>query len=361
MTSATATQAVILAGGQGTRLRPLTLARAKPVVPLLGQPFLAWQLALLRQHGVTDVILACSYRVDDVRQALGDGEALGVRLRYVVETEPLGTGGGVRNAADLTRGTVFVLNGDVLTDADLGAMRRFHESHRSRTTIFLMPVPDPRAYGLVEFDGEGRLTRFREKPTADEPITTNTINAGIYLIDAALLGRIPPDRPVSIEREFFPALIADGIPAYGWNAPAAYWRDIGSPSAYRAAQMDLLDGRVRMPLTPAGQRRDGAWLATGIRGAEDRIVAPAVVGDDVEIGHGARVGPRVVLGAGCRIGAGARVENAVLWERVHVGEHARLNDCVVAANARIGAHAEIGADVVLEAGAVVADHARLHA
>ena len=157
-------------------------------------PFLAYQLALLREHGVTDIILACSYRVDDVRQALGDGEQLGVRLRYVIETEPLGTGGGVRNAADLARGTVFVLNGDVLTDADLTAMRRLHESRRSRTTIFLMPVPDPRAYGLVELDADGRLTRFREKPTADEPITTNTINAGIYLIDAALLDRIPAGR-----------------------------------------------------------------------------------------------------------------------------------------------------------------------
>ena len=185
------------------------------MVPLLGRPFLAYQLALLREHGVTDVILACSYRVDDVRQALGEGEHLGVRLRYVIEDEPLGTGGGVRNATDLARGTVFVLNGDVLTDADLTAMRRLHESRGSRTTIFLMPVADPRAYGLVELDGEGRLRRFREKPGPDEPLTTNTINAGIYLIDAALLARIPAGRAVSIEREFFPALIADGIPCFG--------------------------------------------------------------------------------------------------------------------------------------------------
>ena len=200
------------------------------MVPLLGRPFLAYQLALLRQHGVTDVILACSYRVDDVKQALGEAEHLGVRLRYVVETEPLGTGGGVRNAADLTRGTVFVLNGDVLTDADLTAMRDFHEARGSRTTIFLTRVADPRAYGLVELHDDGRLARFREKPAADEPLTTDTINAGIYLLDAALLARIPLGRPVSIEREFFPALIADGIAAYGWIGKS-YWRDIGSPAA----------------------------------------------------------------------------------------------------------------------------------
>src|SRR5216117_2941650 len=160
-------QAVILAGGEGTRLRPLTLTRAKPVVPLLNRPFLAYQLALLREHSVTDVILACSYRVDDVRAALGDAGHLGVKLRYVVEKEPLGTGGGVKNAADLVSGTVFVFNGDVLTDADLTAMRQFHEARGSRTTIFLQPVPDPRQYGLVETERSGRLRRFREKPAAD--------------------------------------------------------------------------------------------------------------------------------------------------------------------------------------------------
>src|SRR5437879_852048 len=262
MADSPALQAVILAGGQGTRLRPLTLARAKPVVPLLNHPFLAYQLALLRAHGVSDVVLACSYRVDDVRAALGDGASLGVRLRYIVEDEPLGTGGGVRHAADLASGTLFVLNGDILTDADLTAMRRLHEARRSRTTIFLQPVDDPRQFGLVETDADGRLLRFREKPTAEEEIPTNTINAGIYPIDAALLARIPRDRPSSIEREFFPALIADGIPSFGW-CPRAYWRDIGNPSAYRAAQIDLLEDRARMPLSPPGERRGRSWIAAG--------------------------------------------------------------------------------------------------
>jgi len=316
---------------------------------------------MLREHGVTDVILACSYRVDDVRQALGDGERLGVRLRYVVETEPLGTGGGVRNAADLARGTVFVLNGDVLTDADLTAMRRFHEEHGSRTTIFLMPVEDPRAYGLVELGPDGRLTRFREKPGPDEPITTNTINAGIYLIDAALLTRIPAGRVVSIEREFFPQLIADGIPSYGWTGPAStYWRDIGSPAAYRDAQMDLLSGRVRASLAPDAERRDGSWIARSARIAPDaRVQGPSLIGADVELGAGARVGPLAVVGAGSRIGAGARLMGAVLWERVTVGPNAILGDCVLAAGVTVGARAEVAAGVVLEAGAVVPEGAKL--
>jgi NDP-sugar pyrophosphorylase family protein len=350
---------VILAGGQGTRLRPLTLARAKPVVPVLNRPFLAWQLALLRKHGVTDVVLACSYRVDDVRSALGEAEHLGVRLRYVIEAEPLGTGGGVRNAADLASGTVFVLNGDVLSDVDLSAMRAFHEARRSRTTIFLTRVSDPRQYGLVETAADGRLRRFREKPAADEPITTDTINAGIYLLDAALLAQIPSGRNVSIEREFFPALIADGTPAYGWISDA-YWRDIGSPTAYRAAHVDLLAGKARMPLAPPGEPRDGCWLdarthvATGAQ-----LAAPAVLGPEVTVQAGARVGPVAVLGERCRIGAGTRVEGAVLWEHVEVGAHSSLRDCVIGADVHIGADVEIGPGVVLESGAVIPDHTRL--
>jgi NDP-sugar pyrophosphorylase family protein len=346
------TQAVILAGGQGTRLRPLTLARAKPVVPLLNLPFLAYQIALLHRHGVRDVILSCSYRVEDVRRALGDARDLGVTLRYVVEEEPLGTGGGVRNAADLARGTIFALNGDVLTDADLTAMRAFHESRGSRVTIFLTPVPDPRAYGLVETAADGRLLRFREKPAPDEAITTNMINAGVYLIDAALLARIPTGRMVSIEREFFPAVIADGIPSFGWSAPA-YWRDIGNPAAYHAAQIDLLDGRVKTSLAPAGESQRGSWVHPTASTAAARIEPPSVIGDSASLGPGAEVGPYAVIGPGCAIGAGARVQRAVLWEGVRVGDSAVLRDCVVGAHATIGARAEVGEGVVLESGAVV--------
>ena len=345
------TQAVILAGGQGTRLRPLTLARAKPVVPLLNRPFLAYQLSLLRHHGVTDVILSCSYRVEDVQGALGDGRGLGVRLRYVVEKEPLGTGGGVRNAADLASGTVFVLNGDVLCDVDLTAMRRFHEERGSRTTIYLTPVADPRAYGLVETDGEGRIERFREKPGADEPITTDLINAGVYLLDATLLRRMPPDRPVSIEREFFPALIAEGVACFGW-APETYWRDIGNPAAYLAAQMDLLHQRVKTPLTPPGEPHDGSWLASGTHiPAGARVIAPSLVGPGVTIGDGCQIGPLAVIGEACSIAPNARIERSVLWDHVTVGPDAMILASVIASHARIAANTTVGPDAVVESGA----------
>jgi NDP-sugar pyrophosphorylase family protein len=307
---------------------------------------------------VGDVILTCSYRVEDVRDAMGVA-MLGAGLRYVLEEEPLGTGGGVRNAADLVRGRVWVLNGDILTDVDLTAMARFHEARQARLTILLTRVPDPRPYGLVEIDADGRIHRFREKPATDEPLTADTINAGVYLLDAELLRRIPADRAVSIEREVFPALIADGVACFAW-CPAAYWRDIGSPDAYRIAQMDLLDGRVRTPLVPAGRRQGAAWVAEDVVLASDaRLEGAVVVGAAARVEDRARVGPRTVIGAGSVVGSGAHVEEAVVWERVQIGAGAVLRECVIANDVRIGSDATIAGGAVVAAGTVVSDGARI--
>ena len=350
-------QAVILAGGQGTRLRPLTHTRPKPIVPLLNRPFLHYQLALLREHGVTDIILSCSYRVDDIRAAMGTGEEAGVALRYVVEAEPLGTAGGVRNAADLARGRLIVLNGDVLTDADIGAAVRFHAQRGARATICLIPVDDPTQYGLVDTDERGAIRRFLEKPSPAQ-VTTNMVNAGIYVLEADLLPRIPPGRPVSIEREVFPALVRDGVPCFGFPL-SAYWRDIGNPAAYRAAQLDLLRGRVATTVTPAGTERDGCWIGDGARLDPRAVLAgPSVIGAGVEAGAGARLGPLAVIGDGARIGRGARVEGSILWERVDVGADSVVRDCIVGEGAVVGAGAEVGPGTVLEAGAAVPPRAR---
>jgi NDP-sugar pyrophosphorylase family protein len=240
-------------------------------------------------------------------------------------------------------------------------MRAFHEARGSRTTIYLTRVADPRQYGLVETWPDGRLRRFREKPSGDEAITTDTINAGVYLIDAALLSRIPSGRTVSIEREFFPELIADGTPSYGWVSDA-YWRDIGSPLAYRAAQIDLLMGKARMPLAPPGDACDHSWVERDAHIASGAVLtAPLVVGAGVTVLGGARLGPLAVIGERCRIGESARVEGAVLWERVEVGAHSTLRDCVIGSDVHIGADVEIGPGVILESGAVIPEHTRLSA
>ena len=352
-------QAVILAGGQGTRLRPLTRTRPKPIVPLLNRPFLHYQLALLRQHDITDIILSCSYRVDDIRAAMDTGAAAGVRLRYVVEAAPLGTAGGVRNAAALARGRLVVLNGDVLTDADLGALIRVHEARQARVTIGLVAVEDPTQYGLVETDATGAVRRFIEKPRREEA-TTNLVNAGIYVLEADLLERIPADRPVSIEREFFPSLLASGVAVFGASLDGRYWRDIGSPAAYREAQLDLLRRRVATDLLPAGTERDGCWVGARARLAPSAtLVAPAVIGADVWAGADSRLGPLAVIGDGARIAAGARIEGAILWEGVTVGEGAVLRDCIVGSHAVIGAYVDAAPGILLEANAVVPDRTQL--
>ncbi len=330
----------------------MTLSRPKPIVPLLNIPFLAYQLDLLRQHGVTEVVLSCSYMVDEVRHTMGDGSGWGVRLRYAVETEPLGTAGGVRNALDLLppSGLVAVLNGDVLTDADLSAMLRFHSERRASATIYLTRVSDPTQYGVVDIASDGRILRFVEKPPPGQA-TADTVNAGIYLLDSSLISRIPGDRMVSIEREFFPGLLADRIPFYGWVGDY-YWLDIGSPAKYLRGQVDLLAGKLASRLTPAAA--GGRAIAADVMVPPTAtITGPCVIGAGTRLGAGCRVGPDVVLGAGCVVGPGASIERAMLWERVQVGDRAVLRECIVASGARIGDRADVGPDVVLEADAVV--------
>jgi mannose-1-phosphate guanylyltransferase len=295
---------------------------------------------LLRRHGVTDVILSCSYMVDEIRRVMGDGADYGVKLRYAVETEPLGTAGGVRNALHLVAELVIVLNGDILTDADLSAMLAFHETRNAAASIFLYPVADPTPYGLVELEGEGRVRRFVEKPDPAE-VTTNTINAGIYLLDRRLLIRIPEGRMVSIEREFFPGLLADRIPFYGWVGQH-YWLDIGSPAV---AAVDS-----------TGARRIAGDVVLDPRA---RITGSCVVGAGSRLEAGCRVGPDAVLGGRCVVGRDARVAGAVVWDHVSVGEGAVLRDCIVASGVRVGVGAVVGPGVVLEADRVVPDRVRL--
>lgn len=299
-------------------------------------------------------MLSCSYLVDEIRRAMGDGSRWDVTLEYAVETEPLGTGGGVRNAADLVSGLVVVLNGDILTDADLSAMLRFHSERGSRATIFLTRVEDTSPYGLVELAGDGRVRRFIEKPgPADR--TTDTINAGIYVLDAALLGRIPAGRVASMEREFFPGLLADSVPFFGWIGDC-YWIDIGSPAKYRQAHLDLLAGRVETDLTPPGTGAGGgrrAIAGDAVLGARVQATSPVVIGVGCRLEDDSRVGPSTVLGPGCVVGKGAAVEGSVLWEGVSVGAGAELRDCIVGAGVRVGPHVRVGPGSVLEEGADV--------
>jgi len=296
--------------------------------------------------------------VDEIRQIMGNGAAHGVRLRYAVETEPLGTAGGVRNAVNLVGGLVVVLNGDILADLDLSAMLRFHAERGSRATLYLTRVADPTQYGLVELEADGRIRSFVEKPAPGQ-VTVDTVNAGVYALDRAVVASIPTGRAVSIERETFPGLLRDGVPFFGWVA-GNYWLDIGSPAKYRQGQLDLLAGRVGTPLAPAGAGPGGRAIAPGAHVAPDATVTgPCVIGAGTRVESGAQVGPNTVLGANCIVGAGAHIEGAILWDDVVVGPRAVLRDCIVGSGTRIGANAQLGFTAVLESNTVVPPNARM--
>ena len=322
-------QALVLAGGEGTRLRPLTYTTPKPVMPLAGRPFLTFMLDWAQAHGVDEVILSCGFLSNAVKLVLGDIYD-GMRLRYVIEQEPLGTAGPVRLAHDegLLEERLFVLNGDVLTDIDLTAELEQHERLGARATLALHPVDDTSSYGVVPTAEDGTVAAFIEKGEGEPP--TNRINAGAYVIEREVVERIPAGRAVSFEREVFPALVGEGL--YGYAA-AGYWIDIGTPERYLEATWDLLAGRVGSTLSPRDE--------TGSLVSENCLLS------------GAHVGPQSVLGRHCSVGTDARVERSVLHERVHVGADAAVVESVLAERVRVGERARVGPGAMVGAGAVI--------
>ena len=335
-------QALVLAGGEGTRLRPLTLTTPKPVMPFAGRPFMTFMLDWLGRHGIDDVILSCGFMSDDVERVLGDIHA-GIRLRYVHEDEPLGTAGPLRLALDtgaLQDERLFVLNGDVLTDMDLTAEREQHERTGARATLCLIAVDDTASYGVVPTAEGGEVEQFLEKSPGPAP--TNRINAGAYLLERDVIEQIPAGRAVSIEREIFPELVGNGL--YGYLA-AGYWKDIGTPRRYLEGTWDLLAGVIDSTLPERDET--GSLIYEG------------------GLTSGAHIGPQAVVGHHCSVGSDSSVERAVLHDRVAVGADCSLRECIVAAGARIGDGAEvrpgavIGKDARIGAGAVIEEDARV--
>jgi mannose-1-phosphate guanylyltransferase len=341
-------QALILAGGEGTRLRPLTSTTPKPVVPLVDRPFITYMIEWLRGHGVDDVILSCGFLAERVRTVLGEGDGLGVRLRYLEEPEPLGTGGALKFAEDLLEERFFMLNGDVLTDIDLSAQLEQHERTGARTTLALIPVEDPSAYGLVRRHPDCSVREFVEKP-GSEQIDTNLINAGAYIIEREVLGGMAPaGTHISIERELFPSLVGRGL--FGYEA-SGYWLDIGTPDRYLQGTFDILEGNVSTEIGNA-LSRSGLVLVDGAQ-IDGRVVAPALVGAECVVARRAIVGGRAVLGNGVEIAAGAHVESSVLLDRAFVGERSTVRASIVGVGVSIGDGCHIGTGVVLGDGVKV--------
>jgi mannose-1-phosphate guanylyltransferase len=334
-------QALILAGGEGTRLRPLTLTVPKPVMPLADRPFLSFMLDWLRGHEVDEAILSCGFMADGVRRVIGDIYD-GMRLRYVHENEPLGTAGPVKLAEreGLLDDRLLVLNGDVLTDIDLTAELAFHEQRSALATLALIAVEDTASYGVVPTAEGGEVESFLEKTA--EPAPTNRINAGAYVLEREVVERIPDGRAVSFEREIFPALVGEGL--YGYPA-AGYWIDIGTPERYLEATYDLLAGTIQSDLPPRDE--------TGSLVHESCLTS------------GAHIGPQAVLGPHCAVGVDSTVDRAVLHARVLAGSDCRIRECILAEGVRVGDGARIepgavvGSGATVDAGAVVEEGARV--
>ena len=341
-------QAVILVGGEGTRLRPLTSTVPKPVVPLVDRPFISYMLEWLRGHGIDDVIMSCGFLATSVRNVLGDGSGLGIRLRFVEEPDPRGTAGALKYAEPMLDERFLMLNGDVLTDIDLSAQIAQHEQSGASATLALVPVEDPSAYGLVHLNEDRSVREFLEKPSADAKIDTNLISAGAYVLQREILELVPPERNVSIEREVWPRLIGDGL--YGFVGEG-YWLDIGTPERYLQGTFDIIEGNVK---TAVGERLGAHWLAVD-DGAEvlGRVIPPALVERGVRVAAGAQVGSLVVLGEDVSIGEGTTVERSVILNGTEIGPGCALRDCIVAAGCRIGAGSTISDGAVLGEGVTV--------
>jgi mannose-1-phosphate guanylyltransferase len=341
-------QAVILVGGEGKRLRPLTSTVQKPVVQLVDRPFMVYMLEWLRGHGIDDVIMSCGFLADSVREVLGDGSQLGLRLRFVEEPEPRGTAGAVKLAEPLLGERFLMLNGDVLTDIDLGSQIAQHERTGARATLALVPVPDPSAYGLVLTDQGGVVRDFIEKPDPDQKVETNLISAGAYVLEREILEMVPPDRNVSIEREVWPRLVGNGL--YGYSSEA-YWLDIGTPERYLEGTFDIIEGNVE---TAVKARLGTNWLAIEPDAQVDgKAVPPAVLESGVSVAPGARVGSLVVLGRDVSVGTGTTVERAVILGGTRIGENCELRDCIVGPGCRIGSGTTITGGAVLGEGVVL--------
>jgi mannose-1-phosphate guanylyltransferase len=349
-------KAILLAGGKGTRLRPLTVHTPKPIVPIFDRPFLYYQLDLLRQlPEIDEVILSLNYQPRRIEDIFGDGDDLGIRIRYVVEPMPLGTAGAVKYAEQYLSDSVIVFNGDVLTQVDLAAVLKLHRERRAKATIVLTPVENPSAYGLVETDALGNVKRFLEKPSPDQ-ITCDTINAGIYVLEPETFDRIPKDTAWSIERSYFPSLVECGetFVAYIYRG---YWIDIGTPEKYLQVHRDIMDGRFSAP--PFNGNGSAVRIAPEARLEPGAVVeGPCFVDSGAVVKPGARVLAYSVIGRQAHIEEEAVVDGSILWANTWVGREATVRNAILGRHCHVGRAATVAPGTVLGDKSVLTDYTR---
>jgi len=357
-------KAVVMAGGEGTRLRPLTSNQPKPMVPIVGKPCMEHIVDLLRHNGIEDVIVTVAFLPQAIRSYFGDGESLGVNIEYSVEESPLGTAGSVRLASGKLDDTFVVISGDALTDVDLQKVVEFHREKGAAVTIGLKSVENPLEFGIVVTDDEGRIERFLEKPSWGQ-VFSDTINTGIYVLEPEVLRHVPTDRPYDFSKELFPLLLEMGRPLYGYVFEE-YWQDIGNLEQFRQANFDALDGAVQLDV-PGIRLRGNVWLGEGVELDDlDQIDGPAFVGNYARVAPGATVAPYSVLSAGVTLRERARTSRSVIDASTYVGRSAVVEGAIIGRNCDVGSHvlvqegAAIGDEVALGAQSVVHPGVRIY-
>ena len=338
-------KAIVMAGGEGTRLRPLTSNQPKPMVPIVGKPCMEHILELLKAHGLEDVIVTLAFLPQAIRSYFGDGESLGLNISYSVEETPLGTAGSVRLATRRLDEPVLVISGDALCDVDLGALVARHEEKGAAVTIGLKSVDNPLEFGIVVTDEDGRIERFLEKPSWGQ-VFSDTINTGIYVLEPEVLRHIPDDRPYDFSKELFPLLLEMGRPLYG-HVFDGYWQDIGNLDQYRQANFDALDGSVRLNV-PGIKLRGNVWIGEGVDLHDlDAVEGPAFVGNYCRVAPEAVVGPYSVLNASVTLRENARTTRTVIDTGTHVGRAALIEGAIVGRSCDIRSHVRIGEGVAV--------------
>ena len=347
-------KAVIIAGGLGTRLRPLTYNTPKPIVPVANRPFVVHQIELLKQHGIDEIIINLHYLSDSIKKILDDGREWGIKIRYSIEKNPLGTAGAVKNAEEYFKDEelIVVFNGDILTDANISEIIKFHKAKNAVATLTLTPVEDPTSYGLVLCDRDGRVLEFIEKPSWErvEGIARKNINAGIYILDPKIFKDIKSGTSVMFEHHVFPSLLQKGLPVYGFESNA-YWIDIGNPEKYRQAHQAILRGDVTLVKIFGRREKGGIWMGEQVEVDKTaKIFGPSIIGEKVRLEANSSIREYTVIGNRVVVGNGSSIDNSIIWDGSRIGSNVRLSGCIIGFNCKI----EDGVSILK--GGVIADN-----
>ena len=340
-------KAVIMAGGKGTRLRPLTSNQPKPMISIVNKPCMEHIVNLIKRHGIEEIVTTLGFMPEVIEAYFGDGSGWGVKMEHSIEEEPMGTAGSVKLAEDKLSERFIVVSGDALTDANLSKAIEFHEKNGAEATLVLQQVDDPSEFGIVVVDDDGRVERFLEKPDPEE-VFSYTANTGIYVLEPGILEDIPADEEYDFADDLFPKLLDEGRSVYGYVTEKAYWEDIGNIDQYLDAQQAVLGGEVKGIEIPGSEAHvDGVFVGEDVKVGEEQLEAPSVIGKNVEIAAGARVGPYAVLAPGVIVESGARVAGSTVAEDSVIGENAELDGALVGRSCRVGKEARLLDDSAL--------------